>query len=456
MVKTPRTRHSKTKREPVTIDLEADAVGRERPRTDPPREEPAETSGGQASGTTESQSVTEETEATANTTQAEADAETGFADAAPEDSASGETTSPAMGPADGAEPRKRVGYGTAFAAGMMGGIVTLAVAGGLIWTNVLPLPEEGNGEVETLRQELDATRNELAELRDAAPSGSSDEAVEQALAAPRQEIQELRESVDALQSAMRSNGNGAALQEQISELESRVASLAEDGGGMVSPELEQRISDVESGLEGAVQSADAARQSAMANAEQLEELAAQLTQVSNEVASRDEGPRLALIVAASALRSAVERGEPFARELETYAAVASDASALEPLRPYAETGIPTQAELAREVSEIASRIAASGSELPPDADFFDRLMASARSAVNIRPVGEAEGDTPGAIAARVEAAVQRGDYTRALAEYEALPPAAKDAAADFAEKLRARQTAEDVLDEALSSALQPA
>jgi hypothetical protein len=67
----------------------------------------------------------------------------------------------------------------------------------------------------------------------------------------------------------------------------------------------------------------------------------------------------------------------------------------------------------------------------------------------------APGDTPEAIAARMEAAVQRGDYAQASAEFEALPPEAQQAAGDFGEKLRARQAANEVLEKALSGALNP-
>ncbi len=49
-----------------------------------------------------------------------------------------------------------------------------------------------------------------------------------------------------------------------------------------------------------------------------------------------------------------------------------------------------------------------------------------------------------------------GNYEKALAEYESLPPEAKERASAFAEKLRARQAADEILEDALSSALKPA
>jgi hypothetical protein len=52
--------------------------------------------------------------------------------------------------------------------------------------------------------------------------------------------------------------------------------------------------------------------------------------------------------------------------------------------------------------------------------------------------------------------VVANDYEKALAEYEALPEAGKQAGADFAEKLRARQAADQILNRALADALKGA
>ena len=73
--------------------------------------------------------------------------------------------------------------------------------------------------------------------------------------------------------------------------------------------------------------------------------------------------------------------------------------------------------------------------------------------VQVRPVGMVEGDGVPEIVARLDAAVQAGDYQRALAEYDALPPEAKAAGEGFIARLRARQTADQLVDEALAAAL---
>src|SRR5690606_9583869 len=109
-----------------------------------------------------------------------------------------------------------------------------------------------------------------------------------------------------------------------------------------------------------------------------------------------------------------------------------------------------------EASDFASKIAAAENAVPESAGLVERFTSSVKSVVTVRPVGEVQGEQPSAIAARVEAAVQRGDLAVALREFETLPENMKNLGADFAAKLRARQAANEVLDKALSSALKPA
>ncbi|WP_011582513.1 MULTISPECIES: phage tail protein [Chelativorans] len=478
MAKTPRTRHSKSSREPVTIDLEAEPVHRE----PTPMEEVS--SGGESASSEEFSGQDPVDQASSNMTGIGAD-ESAREEAQPAmeagsdsvsqsqpqedeplqpDEARADMEAPAEEPASEeqtrAPVRSRGGFANAFVGGLLGALIMLLIGGALLWTGVLPgtRQQQADPAMSNLEQQVAALQNEISQLRENAAAGPSAEALQQALAEPRQQISELRDTVAALQSAPPAE-NGAELQrlgQQLAELENRVASVAQTAGTGDTSQLSQQVSELEMRVAGAMEAANTAQERGAATAQQVNELARQVTQLSEQVAKEDEGPRLALIVAASALRSAVERGAPFGSELDTYSAIAPNAPELDPLRPYAQTGIPTEAALVSEAPQIASRIAASSSDLPPDAGVFDRLMASARSAVTVRPVGEVPGDTPEAIAARMEAAVKRGDYAQALSEYDSLPPSAKDVAAEFAEKLRARRAADQVLEKALSNALKPA
>ncbi|WP_309085063.1 phage tail protein [Chelativorans sp.] len=479
MVKTPRTRHSNMSREPVTIDLDAEPVRREdsaegpaSPAGDAARDPVPEPAPAYA----DAQADDPDRAAGGDSALSEAELSQRATSGAPYEAA--EPTSPSAGepgadgpgsiPEEPAQPasswqgdaRSRSGVGSALLAGVAGALIALAIGAALIWAEMVPVGREAAPDpaVGELQQQVAALQSELAQVRETGSAGTSAEALEQALAEPRQQIAELRDTVAALQSAPPGQAGPElqTLSQQLAELEQRVAATPQAAEAAGGGEAAQRIEELQGRVDSAVQAATAAQETAAATAQRLDEIVRQVTQLGEQVAQQDQQPQLALVVAASALRSAVERGAPFASELETYAALAPNAAELEPLRPYAQTGIPTEAELVSEAPQVASQIAATQSDVPPDAGFFERLMASARSAVTVRPVGEAEGDTPGAIAARMEAAVQRSDYAQALAEFESLPADAKQTAQDFGEKLRARQAADQVLEKALSGALKPA
>lgn len=475
MVKTPRTRHSKSSKEPVTIDLEPDAVKRDKDAGDtaPGKQQAAETEAPERASD-DGKSASENHVRDEPTTKAEPGKFGRGPAEKPQDTSSKETraagsaggSGPTAPPRANAEPPSG-GAGRALAAGVAGGVIALVLAAGLQWANVLPVPspedEAPDPATESLQQEVSALRADLEDLRAAPAQGAVDgSAVQEALAQPLQRIEQLASEVASLRETVSSGGAGEngglqALQMRLEEMEEQVAALSTSAAqGSAGGEIAEQVAGLEQSVSQMRGMLEEIRQTADANNAAVETLGQRLESLSEQMAADDEGPRLALVVAASALRSAVERGEPYASELETYSALAPDASQLDPLRPYAQFGIPTRAELAAEAPEVASAIAAQGRGADPSAGLLDRLMASARSAIDVRPVGDVEGESAEAIAARMEAAVQAGNFEKALAEYETLPLEAKEAAAPFAEKLRARRAAEDILENALSSALKPA
>ncbi|TIT01934.1 MAG: phage tail protein, partial [Mesorhizobium sp.] len=79
-----------------------------------------------------------------------------------------------------------------------------------------------------------------------------------------------------------------------------------------------------------------------------------VSQLSGKVEAQAAQPKIALAIAASALKAALDRGAPFAAELETFAAISPDAPELATLRSYAEKGVPTRAEIAAEMPAAAN------------------------------------------------------------------------------------------------------
>jgi hypothetical protein len=157
-------------------------------------------------------------------------------------------------------------------------------------------------------------------------------------------------------------------------------------------------------------------------------------------ASGDRAVRLVLV--ATALKSAAERGEPFAGELAAAKALGADPKLTAALEPFAAAGVPTVAMLARELSALAAslRPAQSG---PPRESFLERLQGNAEKLVRMRPTEEVAGTDAAAVASRLEGKAAQEDLAGAQAELAKLPPAARAPAEAWAAKVQARTAALD-------------
>ena len=154
----------------------------------------------------------------------------------------------------------------------------------------------------------------------------------------------------------------------------------------------------------------------------------------------DRAGRLAFV--AIALRTAAERGDPFAQEFAAAKMLVPDPALLAPLEPYAATGVPRPVVLARELSQLANPIlAAAGSNTARDSGILDRLQQNAERLVRIRPIGEGPGDDPTTIVARAEVKATHGDIAGALAEIAHLPEAARAPAQDWIRKAEMQMAA---------------
>jgi hypothetical protein len=145
----------------------------------------------------------------------------------------------------------------------------------------------------------------------------------------------------------------------------------------------------------------------------------------------------------NALADSIRSGRPFLKELDAARARLGDRAApLVTLEPYASTGLPT-------IPVLAERFAALAPELlrGPDLDggIFSRLVANATRLVEIRPIGEPEGPSVGAIVARAENKLGRGDLAGALAEVDRLPEAGKAAASGWIVAAKLRVDAERIV-----------
>ena len=162
---------------------------------------------------------------------------------------------------------------------------------------------------------------------------------------------------------------------------------------------------------------------------------------------------MARAVAASALKTAIDRGGPYLAALEAFASISPDDPSLAGLREHAAIGVPSRSDLVRDFQPTADAILDAVHQPEGDQGIFNRLMASATSAIRVRPVGSIEGDTPEAVVARIENKLQNGDFKGAQIEWQTLPEKGQAAAADYKRKLDGRVSVEDLIGAVVSGAL---
>lgn len=286
------------------------------------------------------------------------------------------------------------------AAGIVGGIVALLLAGSMQYAGVLPSAssDRDNGDLS-------------------------------------KQIAALKQDIDALKS---SSGSGD-LAARVSALESNAGAAGDDAAGSKLASLEQQLQDVKS--------ANAATAASDVR------LSHRLDQA--EAAINDKGPeeQVARAVAAAGLKAAIDRGGPFQADLQAYQTVAGDDPAIAQLAPLASVGVPSRVALQQQFAAIADTIIEASTLKNPQAGIGERLLSSAMSVVKVRRVGDVQGADPEAIVARIENDLRGGDLTAAASQWDSLPDPGKAASKDFKSRLDARVDAENLVNGTLSRAL---
>lgn len=391
-------RHSKSTEEPVTIDLEAQEFASARD-AEAKAEEPI----GESSPSSDAPAEPESSDTPPS--------------ARDETIVAAEPTGDEQAPPPAAPQRGSTS--ALVAAGIVGGLIALVGAGAIQYAGYLPGPSAPAAvpaaDVSDLSSEIGNLKQSVAALA-AAPPASDSTALEQRIAALEATAKEPT-AVATDTSAI------DALNQKIADLTGQIDQLR----GTVS-QAEQKVSDA-TGIE-----------------QRLAEAEKKLNEPRQDVA-------VAKAIAAAALKAAIDRGGPFVAELDTFAGVSPDDPTAADLRNFAETGVPSRAELIRQVPDVATAIVDSVNQVDPNQSWSDRLMASAKSLVKVRPVGNIEGESVEAIAARLEDKVKNGDLQGAASEWADLPAEAKQASAAFKQSLEARIRVEDLVGTALSKAV---
>lgn len=188
----------------------------------------------------------------------------------------------------------------------------------------------------------------------------------------------------------------AAVSAKLAELERRLAALPQGA----SPELQQQ-------LDAALARLDAAEAAATARAEDaaVAIAAAQRTQVLDALAAR------------------LAAGEAFGAELQAL----DDPAVSQVLAPFAETGVPTLAQLQGAFPDAAREALRIARDSGATDGWGGRLVDFLASQTGARPLTPLEGDTPDAILSRADFALSQGRVAEAVAELQPLDPAVKAA-----------------------------
>jgi hypothetical protein len=178
----------------------------------------------------------------------------------------------------------------------------------------------------------------------------------------------------------------------------------------------------------------------------------------NEVERRAQTERIVVALELGNLKRAVERGQPFAAELEAVKTASGGSLDLKALAPFKESGVPTLADL-KEQGRPVLLAAIDEAAIAPDSSVWDRMMAGAKSVVRIRKV-DAEPDevSTEAIVARIEKSLEEGRLGDVLAETDKLPPQSSEKLADWRTKVAARHSVEQAIaatESELKAALAP-
>ncbi len=316
-------------------------------------------------------------------------------------------------------PRQRSNAGT-LAAGILGGLIALIGAGSLQYGGYLPAPgpeRAGDSDaVASLSSEVEALKTRLSETTTPSPV----------------DLQPIETRLAALEkSAGENTGAAAGDPETVSKLEGDVSRLTTELAAL--------------------------RENIARTTEAVSSTESQLTERIAAAEQKLDEPRsdigMARAVAASALKTAIDRGGPYLAELEAFASVAPDDPSVAGLREHAAIGVASRSDLVRDFQPTAEAILDAVHQPEGDQGILNRLMTSAASAIRVRPVGSVEGDSPEAIVARIETKLQNGDFKGAQIEWQTLPETGQAAASDYKRKLDERVTVEELVGAAVAGAM---
>lgn len=344
-------------------------------------------------------------------------------------------------------------------AGLTGGVIALAGVSALQWTGLMPFAGQNNGADEAaqaVNAQISDLKQQIAAMQaNAKPDAdllARLEVAEKNAAEAQKHLNEMMRASPvpaADDEAIRADV--ATLQEQLKTLAGR-AQPADDA---LVNSLTERLNTMETQLNTIGSQAEQANAALNTDGDAVNALKEQLTALQTKIDGQASQPDMAVIIAANALKTAIDRGGSYANELQTYKSLlpaqAGSAAGLDAL---AESGVPTLSQLNTQFSVLADDMVAAVNKPATDAGVWDQLVGSAKNLVRSRPIGDVAGSGVGPVTARIEFALQNGDVQRVMTEWAQLPEAAKQVGQNFYNALSARRDADALLAQLIAASTQ--
>ncbi|WP_322515043.1 hypothetical protein SR870_18810 [Rhodopseudomonas palustris] len=302
---------------------------------------------------------------------------------------------------------------------------------------------------------LDALKARVAELEARPGAGAApvaDATTFDALAARLASLEARPVSTGAETAAPPAAAADPALTGKVEALEKTVASLRDDLTDLRSrsEQLARAVKDAKatSSTETPASdtpAADSAAALAAINArltelEQASKAATAATPQPPQSSAASEDAPLRRLVTATMLDLTVRQGAPYAPILKAAQPLATEPAALQPLEPFAATGVPSAAALGRELIALLPKLLP-GDDPANTTNFIDRFQANAERLIRIQRSDATPGVDRTAIVGRLTAAAQRGDLAEARRELKALAPADRAPVQSWIERSEARDQA---------------
>ncbi len=361
-----------------------------------------------------------------------------------EDPATPETAVPPVPPTPPAPPARGPGWGGLALAGGVGALLGTALT--YVLAGVVPLPDHSPQIADPAQAIADhADRLGLVEDRLATLESSALEA-RTAGETARTEVaagfDEVRGLVEGLRTQIPAPTDTTAVDARLRTLSQRVDAIAAGASSADAGAIAANLANLEEDLDALGRRLDAIDNQADAVAALEAEVAALrgALEAPPEPAVAVSPPASDLGLAVARLEAAFASGRPYAAELDALAQAAPQIAVPPLVASRAAEGLPLADTLVQRFAQAVPEMLAAR-QAAPDAPWQDTAAGWVRSMLALRPAGETEGDTPEAVLSRLEAAVERRDFSAAAPLIAALPAdmvaPAEDLAADIAVRAEA-------------------